>query len=58
MVQCMDVSDEHRACVQLNTCSQLKLLAVLGVKCSLSDTPTRGDAPWVSVVFRLPVLLS
>lgn len=59
MLQYMDMSDEHRACVLLNACSQLKLLAVLGVNsCKLSDTPTRGDVPWFSVVLRLPVLLS
>lgn len=55
MLQCMDVNTEL-VCTW-NTCSQLKLLAVVGVSsCRLADTPARGDGPRFSGVLRLPVL--
>jgi len=48
----------NTACTYLNTCSKLKVLASLDVNCfKLSNTPTRGDAIWFSVVFRLLMVL-
>lgn len=48
------MSDEHGACIYLNTCSKLKLLALLEVNCfKLSNTLIRGNAMWFSLVFRL-----